>query len=47
MAWAPRDMPPDGNDRHRRARNLAIASALTAFAVLFFLITIAKLGGFQ
>lgn len=47
MAWAPRDMAPGGGDRHRRARNVAIASALTAFAVLFFFITIAKLGGFQ
>lgn len=40
-------MAPGGGDQHRRARNFAIAAALTAFAVLFFLITIAKLGGFE
>ena len=40
-------MPPGDEHRNRRARNIALAGALAAFAVLFYLITIAKLGGFD
>lgn len=32
-------------DRRRRARNVAIALALTAFMALFYIVTIVKLGG--
>jgi hypothetical protein len=33
------------NDKIRRQRNVALAAALVAFAVLFFAVTIVRLGG--
>jgi hypothetical protein len=38
-------MPPHPEHERRRARNLALAAALGALVVLFFLITIAKMSG--
>jgi hypothetical protein len=31
--------------RHRRARNLALAAALAAFVVLVYLVSIVRMGG--
>ena len=31
--------------RHRRARNLALAAALVAFVVLVYLVSIVRMGG--
>ncbi|MEQ8700142.1 hypothetical protein [Bauldia litoralis] len=36
--------PGDARSRRRRMRSIAIALALAAFVVLFYLVTIAKLG---
>lgn len=36
--------PGDARSRRRRMRSIAIAVALAAFVVLFYLVTIAKLG---
>lgn len=38
-------MPPHPLHRRRRWRNAALAASLGALVVLFFLITLAKLGG--
>lgn len=38
-------MPPHPLHRRRRARNIALAASLFALVGLFFLITLAKMGG--
>jgi len=38
-------MPPHPIHRRRRGRNLALAASLGLLVVLFFFITLAKLGG--
>ena len=38
-------MNREGLQRRQRAKNLAVAFALLALVVLFFLITLVKLGG--
>jgi len=37
-------MPPGERHKQRRARNIAVAALLVAFVVLFFFVTLAKLG---
>lgn len=36
---------PSDRDKHQRKRNLVLVSVLLGLAALFFLITIARLGG--
>ncbi len=42
--WSP-DMPISEEHRKRRGRNLAMAGALFALVVLFFVITVVKFQG--
>ncbi len=45
MAWAsPHEMPITEQHRRRRGRNLALAGVLIALVVLFFAVTLVKLG---
>ncbi len=38
-------MPPHPLHRRQRLKNIALAASLGALVVLFFLVTLAKLGG--
>ncbi len=45
-AWDSRyEMPISGRHKRRLGRNLALAGALLALVVLFFLVTLVKLSG--
>jgi len=45
MAGRDRDRAKDTRQRQLRSRNLAVLAVLAALAVLFYVITIVKMGG--